>query len=155
MNAELYNFLLHLHSVGRWIVLLLLLIAIFNSLVAGPRPFIKSDARTGLLLVIFTDLMLLIGIAIWFLGSRGYEVIKTNTMSEVMKEPFRFFTVEHTLGMLIAIILIHIGKAQGKKRISDRAKHKRTLLFYVLGLLIILASIPWPFREVGAGSHWY
>ena len=156
MNAELYNFLLHLHSVGRWIVLLLLLIAIFNSLVAGPRPFIKSDARTGLLLVIFTDLMLLIGIAIWFLGSRGYEVIKTNTMSEVMKDPFsRFFTVEHTLGMLIAIILIHIGKAQGKKRISDRAKHKRTLLFYVLALLIILASIPWPFREVGAGSHWY
>jgi L-asparagine transporter-like permease len=57
--------------------------------------------------------------------------------------------------MLIAIILIHIGKAQGKKRISDKAKHKRTLLFYVLALLIILASIPWPFRQVGAGSHWY
>lgn len=156
MNAELYNFLLHLHSVGRWIVLLLLLIAIFNSLVAGPRPFIKSDARTGLLLVIFTDLMLLIGIAIWFLGSRGFNVIRNGNMGDVMKDPFsRFFTVEHTLGMLIAIILIHIGKAQGKKRISDRAKHKRTLLFYVLALLIILASIPWPFREVGAGSHWY
>ena len=57
--------------------------------------------------------------------------------------------------MLIDIILIHIGKAQGKKRISDQAKHKRTLLFYVLALLIILASIPWPFRQVGAGSHWY
>lgn len=156
MNAELYNFLVHLHSVGRWIVLLLLLIAIFNSLVAGPRPFIKSDARTGLLLVIFTDLMLLIGLAIWYFGSRGYNILKGGNMSEVMKDPFsRFFGVEHLAGMLIAIILIHVGKAQGKKQISDKAKHKRTLIFYLLALLIILASIPWPFRQVGAGSHWY
>lgn len=156
MNAELYNFLLHVHSVGRWIVLILLLIAIFKSLVAGTRPFLKSDARTGLLLIIFTDLMLLVGIALWYFGSRGLNVLRSGDMGEVMKDPFsRFFTVEHSLGMLIAIILIHIGKAQGKKRISDRAKHKRTLLFYVLALLIILASIPWPFREIGAGSHWY
>jgi hypothetical protein len=155
MNAELYNFLVHLHSVGRWIVLLLLLIAIFNSLVAGQRPFIKSDARTGTMLVIFTDLMLLIGIALWFLGSRGYNVIKGSNMGEIMKEPtYRFFTMEHTVGMLIAIILIHVGKAQARKRISDSAKHKRTLIFYLLALLIILASIPWPFRQIGAASHW-
>lgn len=156
MNAELYNFLVHLHSVGRWIVLILLLIAIFNSLVAGRRPFIKSDARTGTLLVIFTDLMLLIGIALWFFGSRGYTVLKGNEMGEVMKDPFsRFFTMEHTIGMLVAIILIHVGKAQARKSISDKAKHKRTLIFYLLALLIILASIPWPFRQIGAGSHWY
>lgn len=156
MNAELYNVLLHLHSVGRWIILLLLLIAIFNSLVAGQRPFIRSDARTGLLLVIFTDIMLLIGLALWFFGPRGYNILKGSTMSEVMKDPFnRFFGVEHIAGMVIAVILIHIGKAQGKKRISDKAKHKRTLLFYLLALLIILASIPWPFRQIGASSHWF
>jgi hypothetical protein len=57
--------------------------------------------------------------------------------------------------MLIAIILLHIGKAQGKKRISDKAKHRRTLIFYFLALLIILASIPWPFREIGADRGWY
>ena len=100
--------------------------------------------------------MLLIGLALWFFGSRGFNVIRSGNMGDVMKDPFsRFFTVEHTVGMLLAIILIHIGKAQGKKRISDRAKHKRTLLFYVLALLVILGSIPWPFREVGGGSHWY
>ena len=156
MNAELYNVLLHLHSVGRWIILLLLLIAIFNSLVAGQRPFIRSDARTGLLLVIFTDIMLLIGLALWFFGPRGYNIVRDTAMSEVMKDPSnRFFGVEHIAGMVIAVILIHIGKAQGKKRISDKAKHKRTLLFYLLALLIILASIPWPFRQIGASSHWF
>ena len=157
MNAELYNVLLHLHSVGRWIVLLLLLIAIFNSLVAGDRPFIKSDNRTGLLLTIFADLMLLIGLALWYFGPRGYQAMQNEGgMSEVMKDPYsRFFVVEHFVGMLIAIVLIHIGKAQAKKSIGDRAKHRRTLIFYLLALLIILASIPWPFRQVGAESHWF
>ena len=77
-------------------------------------------------------------------------------MGEVMKDPnSRFFVVEHFAGMLVAIILIHIGKAQAKKRIGDKAKHRRTLIFYLLALLIILASIPWPFRQVGAGSQWF
>lgn len=156
MNTSLYNAMLHAHSIGRWIVLLLLVIAIFNSLVAGSRPFIKSDNRTGLLLTIFADLMLLIGIYLWFVGPKGYNLIKASGMAGVMSDPTsRFFAVEHLTGMLIAIILIHIGKAQAKKRISDRAKHKRTVIFYVLALLIILLSIPWPFRGIGTASGWY
>jgi hypothetical protein len=156
MNEGLYNALLHLHSVGRWIVLILLIIAIFNSMVAGKRPFIRTDARTGLILTIFADIMLLVGIALWFLGPWGYQTIQTRGMGEVMKDATaRFYAVEHTIGMLIAVVLMHIGKAQGKKQLSDRAKHRRTMIFYLLALLIILASIPWPFREVGAGRGWY
>lgn len=156
MDLTLYSVLHHAHSVGRWIVLLLLLFAIVNSLIAGNRPYIRTDNRLGLLLTIFADLMLLIGFALWFMGPWGYKQVQTMGMSEVMKDPTaRFFVVEHLAGMLIAIILIHIGKAQGRKKISDKSKHMRTLLFYFLALLIILASIPWPFREIGAGRGWY
>ena len=155
MSPDIYSFLLHLHSVLRWIVLLLLLVAIFNSLVAGSRPFIRSDARTGSLLTGFADLQLLIGVALYFFGSRGYKIIETQGWTPAMKGPDRFFAVEHFAGMLIAVILLHIGKAQGRKAISDRAKHRRTVLFYLLALLIILISIPWPFRQIGAGSGWY
>jgi hypothetical protein len=157
MNPDLYSFLLHLHSILRWAVLLLLLVAIFNSLVAGSRPFIRSDARTGSILVIFADVQLLLGLALWFFSSRGYKIIQQQGWSAAMKgsEVDRFFAIEHFAGMLIAIILLHIGKAQGRKAISDKAKHRRTLIFYLLALLIILVSIPWPFRQVGAGSHWY
>ena len=77
-------------------------------------------------------------------------------MSAVMKDPgLRFFAVEHLAGMLIAIILIHIGKTQGKKPIGDKAKHRRTMIFYLVALLIILASIPWPFRDLFATRGWY
>ena len=157
MNNELYNVLLHLHSVGRWIVLVLLLIAIFNSAVAGNRPFIKSDNRTGLLLTIFADLMLLIGIALWFMSPRwGYTTIQARGMADVMGDATaRFYVIEHLTGMLIAIILLHIGKAQARKPIGDRAKHRRTLIYYTIALLLILLSIPWPFRSIAAGSGWY
>lgn len=157
MDTSLYNALLHVHSIGRWIVLLLLLFAIINSLIAGNRPYIRTDNRLGLLLTIAADLMLLIGIALWFTSDKwGYSQIKAAGMEAVMKNStLRFFTIEHMIGMLIAIILIHIGKAQGKKRIADKSKHRRTLIFYLLALLIILASVPWPFRELGTASHWF
>lgn len=156
MSADMYSFLLHVHSVGRWIVLLLLLIAIFNSLVAGKRPWIRTDARTGSILVIFADLMFLVGLALWYFGPRGYKYIESMGMKAVMKDSYmRFFAIEHISMMLVAIILIHIGKVQGKKAISDKAKHRRTVIFYLLALIIILISIPWPFRQIGAGSHWY
>ena len=153
---SLYNALLHTHSIGRWIVLLLLVFAILNSLIAGNRPYIRTDNRLGLLLTIAADLMLLIGIYLWFAGNWGYKQIQARGFSEIMKDPTaRFYVVEHLAGMLIAIILIHIGKAQGRKAMSDRAKHRRTMIFYLVALLIILASIPWPFREIGMNRGWY
>ena len=155
LDISLYSAMLHAHSVGRWIVLLLLLFAIINSLLAGNRPYIKSDNRLGLLLTIFADLMLVIGVYLYFAGTLGYKAIQSGA-SAVMKDPYnRFFAVEHLAGMLIAIILIHIGKAQGRRPIGDRAKHRRTMIFYLVALLIILASIPWPFREIFANRGWF
>ncbi len=156
MDTSLYSAMLHTHSIGRWIVLLLLLFAIINSLIAGNRPYIRTDNRLGLLLTIAADLMLLIGIYLYFVGPWGYKLIEENGMGAVMKDPaLRFFAVEHLAGMLIAVVLMHIGKAQGKKAIGDRAKHRRTMIFYLVALLIVLASIPWPFRPGFEGRGWY
>ena|SRR5438270_10446128 len=156
-TTSLYSALLHVHSVGRWVVLLLLVFAILNSLIAGDRPFIRSDARLGTLLTIFADIMLLVGAYLWYVGPKGYKLYQAaGSMAAVMKQPVtRFFVVEHMVGMLIAIILIHIGKAQGRKPIGDRAKHRRSMIFYFVALLIILVTIPWPFRAIGAGNGWY
>ncbi|MES2881935.1 MAG: hypothetical protein V4676_07300 [Bacteroidota bacterium] len=156
MNESMYNILLHVHSAGRWVLLLLLLFAIINSLIAGKRPYLRTDNRLGVILTIVADLMLLVGLVQWFVGEWGYKQIQNRGMKAVMgDDTARFFAIEHFTGMLIAIILIHIGKAQGRKQMSDRAKHRRTLVFYFLALLIILASVPWPFREIGAARGWY
>jgi hypothetical protein len=156
-KMDLYNALLHVHSVGRWILLLILLIAIFRSLAAGNKNFTHSDQRVGLFLTIVADIMLLIGIYLYFVGSWGYKQIEIHGgMGEAMREPTaRFFAVEHLVGMLIAIVLLHIGKAQGKKDLPHHIKHRRTAIYYIIALLVIVASIPWPFREIGAGRGWF
>jgi hypothetical protein len=153
----MYTGLLHLHSILRWVILLLLLIAFFKSLTAGSRPFTGTDRKFGLFAMIACDLTLLIGLYMWIFGETwGLISVKDKGFAEVMKDPVgRFFAVEHIAGMIIAIALVHIGKAYAKKQIPDTVKHKRTALFYGLSLLIMLISIPWPFRAIGAGRGWF
>lgn len=147
--------LLHLHSLLRWVILILLLVAIYKSFIDRNKVFTPGHKKTGLFLMICADVILLIGLYQWITGPWGLKSIQNNGMSVVMKNSaLRFFAVEHFIGMLIAIILIHIGYTYSKKDITDTMKHKRTLLFYGLALLIILISIPWPFRA-GIGRPWF
>lgn len=158
MNDGMYTGLLHLHSFGRYILLLLLLIVFFRSMTAGNRPFTAGDKRLGLFTMTVADIMLLVGLIQWYAGNWGYKQIEAHggSMGELMKDPVpRFFAIEHFAGMIIAIILIHIGRGYAKKNIPDKTKHIRTVVFFGLALLIILISIPWPFRAVGAGRGWF
>lgn len=148
--------LLHLHSLLRWIILILLVVAIFRHLTAGNRIFNAADKKVGLILLICCDLMLLIGFYQWFAGPMGLKNINLLGMKEVMgNSVYRFFAAEHFAGMLIAILLVHVGRSFVKKSIPDKVKHQRTLIFFLLSLLIILVSTPWPFREVGLGRGWF
>ena len=152
----MYQGLLHLHSVLRWIILILLLVALYRSLADRRKPFTEGNRKTGLFLLISADLMLLLGLYQWFTGGLGLKSIQANGMAAVMKnQVLRFYAVEHITAMIIAILLIHVGYSYSKKSIPDDLKHKRALLFYGLALLIILISIPWPFRAVGSGRTWF
>lgn len=152
----MYNVILHLHSGLRWVVLLLILIVVYRSMTAGSRPFNNSDKKYGLFAMIVCDIMLLIGVYQWLAGNWGLSSVQNNGMKDVMhNSTLRFFAIEHPIGMLIAIAMVHIGKSYAKKNLPDTVKHKRTLLFFGLALLIILISLPWPFREAGAGRGWY
>jgi uncharacterized membrane protein YphA (DoxX/SURF4 family) len=67
----------------------------------------------------------------------------------------RFFAMEHALMMIIAWLLVHVGRSMVKRADTDAQKHKRTLVFFGIALLIILAMIPWPFRATGIGRQWF
>jgi hypothetical protein len=147
----MYQGLLHLHNFGRWVVIILLLVAIVRSLsgLGGNKPFTNGDRKTGLFLMIAAHTMLLIGLYQWFAGPWGLHNIQNVGMKEVMKDNvYRFWAVEHITGMLLGIILITIGRGSAKKNISDIAKHRRSFWFYFIAFIIIIATVPWPFREV-------
>lgn len=147
----MYTGLLHLHSTLRWVILILLLVALFRHLsgMNSRRMINNGDRKVDLFLMIAAHITLLIGIYQWIAGEWGLKKIQQLGFGEVMKAaPYRFFAIEHLTGMLIAIILITIGRGK-VKRSSDAAVHKKAFWFFFIALVLILASVPWPFRVAG------
>jgi len=138
--------LLHLHSVLRWIILLLLLICLFQALSKN-----SGLRKTSLWLFISVNLMFLIGL--YQLIAGRYGIIKGLPEGvDLMKDKFyRFFWLEHPLFMIIAIALISIARRKAKA-----LNYTTTFWLLLVALLMILVAVPWPFREiVGEGRHWF
>ena len=135
-----------LHNLIRWAVLLSGVWAIFNAITGliSKRTFSKSDNLSILLFMIFCDIQLLIGISL-FVSNAWFDKVKEG-MGAVMKNNVdRFVIIEHALIMIFAWVLVHVGKTAVKKA-EPHAKHKKMLIFFGIAMLLILASIPWPFR---------
>jgi len=150
------NYTLIIHSVLRWAILLFGVWALVNALsgVFAKRKYGAGDNRTGLLFMIFCDIQLILGLILYFNGM-WFTLLKTNT-KEVMKDGIsRFFAVEHILMMIIAWLLVHIGRSMVKRADTDAQKHKKSLVWFGIAFLIILAMIPWPFRAPGIARAWF
>ena len=140
----MYKGLLDLHSVLRWAILILLLIALLQAF--GKKAGIR---KSSLWLLICGHITLLIGLYQWFAGNLGLKLIQNAGFSAVMKDSAsRFWAIEHITGMLIAIILITI--ARGKAKVLN---YNAAAWLYLIALIIILVTVPWPFRE-GIGRPW-
>jgi hypothetical protein len=147
----MFSVLLQVHSFLRWVILIFLLVSIFQSFIGWirHRELREGDAKLWLLTMISAHTTLLIGLILLFFGRYG---ILSSGLPEgviLMKDTFfRFFWVEHPVGMLVATLLITLGRGVVKKQITDPLKYKRAFWFFLLALVIILATIPWPGREI-------
>lgn len=144
----MYQGFVHLHSLLRWVILILLVVAIIRHLKAfnAKQPVNAGHKKIDLFLMIAAHTTFLIGLIQYFVGSYGYNLIRDAGFGVVMKNSaMRFWAVEHIVGMLIAIVLITIGRGK-VKRGTDYTIHKKALILFVIALVIIVASIPWPFR---------
>jgi hypothetical protein len=143
----MYNGLLHTHNLLRWIILILLLVALYQS-------YSKKAglAKSSLWLMITAHITLVLGLYQYFTSETvGYSIIKRmDGFGNVMKDSFaRFWVAEHFAGMLIAIILITIARGKAKK-----LSYSAAFWFYLTALIVILVSIPWPFRDL-IGRPWF
>jgi len=134
----MYPALLHTHSFLRYFVLILLLIVIVNSFLgfSGRKSFGKNDNILGLSLFSVTHTQLLVGLLLYFVSP--FVVFSSTTMKDPM---LRYWTMEHNVIMLIAIVLITMARITSKKMADPVAKHKRMLIFNSIALLLILMGI--------------
>jgi hypothetical protein len=65
-----------------------------------------------------------------------------------MKDPdLRYFAVEHGAVMLLAVVVVHVGRVLVKRAGSPRTGHLATTLYASVALALIFLRTPWPFLE--------
>jgi hypothetical protein len=146
----LYAVVLLIHSYLRWVVILAGVLA-FGRAVSGSsgrKPWTPADDRAGFWFVTAVDLQMLLGIFLYgFLSPFTRQAF--GDFGAAMKDPTqRFWAVEHIVGMLIGLALVHVGRVRTRRTDSLR-RHKVAAIFFGLALVAILVSIPWPGMPAG------
>lgn len=132
----MYQGILHAHSGLRWILLIALVAALIQAFTSN------GNRKTTVIAMALMHLQVVIGLGLYFFLSP-----KTKHLAIDMKNTVsRFYGMEHFVMMIIAAILVTMANSAIKKGNNNR--HKWLLL---IGLVILLAGIPWPFRIPGAG----
>jgi hypothetical protein len=146
----MYTTLLVLHSWLRWAALITgigaTIMAMRDS--SGPSGSSRLD-RWGMGLVTLLDIQLLLGLLMYLVFSPTMEAIRAN-FGGAMKDPVaRFWAVEHISGMLVAVILVHVGRVLGRKATSPDSKRMKLFVCFGIATVLMLLSIPWPGLRAG------
>jgi hypothetical protein len=137
----MYTNLLYLHNILRWVILLLLLIALLQAIAKS-----RGIRGTSLWLLIAAHITLLLGLYQWSVGELGWKAIQNGGFGVVMKNSSsRFWAIEHPIMMILAIILITAARSRAKT-----LNYRGAGWLLLIALIFILAAVPWPFRDAVA-----
>ncbi|MGV3632189.1 MAG: cytochrome B [Bacteroidota bacterium] len=146
----MYEILVRSHSGLRWVVLILLVYAIVNAMLSRHRgEYLKKDKMINLFAMVFLHVQLLLGLILYFISPKVVFVEGWMKVSQA-----RFFGLEHIAVMALAITLVTIGRRKAENEPVPAKKHSKIMLWYIIGLILIFASIPWPFRKLGV-TTWF
>ncbi|MEI9918622.1 MAG: cytochrome B [Bacteroidota bacterium] len=132
----MYSTILLLHSLVRYAVLIMLVVLIVKSLMGwtSKAAFTAGDNKLSLFTFIFTHTQLLLGLILYFISPFVVFSGERDRMAS-------YWTFEHISMMLIAIVLITVGRSTMKKLPDGPSKHKRLFIFNLIALIIIIGSI--------------
>ena len=141
----MYTYVLGLHNIVRWLVLLAgvtAVILVWRGWLGRGRWTSTEDkatrAFTGLL-----DFQFLIGLSLFAVFSPLTRQAFRDIGAAMSDAPVRYFLVEHPVIMLVAIAAAHIGGAKVKKAGTDAEKFQRASIWFGLSLAALAGFIPW------------
>lgn len=137
----MYSFLLQFHSGLRWLILVVLIIAVLKSIFGlfGGGKYGKFDNISSASYVGMMHLQLLIGLVLYFFLSPF-----TSNFSFNISDPnIRFWSIEHLALMLFAVAAAQIGRSISKKTDDAQVKFRFQSIFFGISLILILLGIPW------------
>ncbi|MBI2835399.1 MAG: hypothetical protein HYX76_13330 [Acidobacteria bacterium] len=142
----MYVLVLTIHSLVRWLVLVLGVVAVGRGLRGwiGRRSWDPQDERASLLLLVALDVQLLLGLLLYLFLS-PFTTLALREMGVAMRNaPLRYWAVEHLTMMLVAVVIVHVARVRIKRAADPTARHRRATVLFAVALILILAAIPWP-----------
>lgn len=117
------DIILTLHSLNRWLIVVVAVIAAIKFLVGWLRKsdFEQLDGRLMMLYTILLDIQLLMGIILLLSG----QLVR--------------YRLEHAITMIIAIVLAHLSRLWRDK--DGPVVFRNNFLAIVVGLLLIVAGV--------------
>lgn len=143
----MYSTILLFHNLNRWAVLVFGLYAITKSILGlvKKREYSSQENMSHALFLGFCHLQLLLGFVLYMVSPK-VDAALAQGFGAAMKDPYnRLIVLEHTLVNVIAIALVQIGRTLSKKATDSMVKHKKSLIFFSIALLLILSRIPWKY----------
>jgi hypothetical protein len=140
----MYDFVLMLHSYWAYFVLIMLVVAVVNAVIGltGNKEYNAKAFRISLFTLIVSHIQFVLGLVLYFVSPRFGEWAERG-MAIMGESSLRLYLVEHPLINIIAVTLITIGYSKHKKKEGSSAKFKTILVFYAIGLVLLLSRIPW------------
>jgi len=122
------NILFHAHSGWRYLVLLVVIVAIVKLLVGlvGKQSWSKFDQILGVATPIVIDIQWLLGIVLWVMAPAAWFAGRGTVNF-----------AEHAGTMTLALIVAHIGWARAKRAGSDSAKFQAAFIGFLLAGIFI------------------
>ncbi|MBT3611803.1 MAG: hypothetical protein HN522_02520 [Flavobacteriales bacterium] len=126
--------LLHLHHYLPYLFFIVLIISIVRAAL-NKIPDVKKDIFLTLTLI-FAHIQLLLGLVLLvnFISIAGVQ------MGEAAN---RFVSIEHPLMMIIAVLLITIGKVKAKKATDNTKGNKTVFSYFIIALVLVVLRTPW------------
>ena len=152
---SIYNVSLFLHSWNRWLILIAGIVVIAAAIkgISSKSAYTPFQRKWSLVFLASLHLQLLIGLVMYFFLS-PVTLLALSDFGAAMKDSvLRFWAVEHAFVNIIAIGLAQTGSILVKRHDSASGKHKRTLIWTGIALLLILAMIP--MGMMGVERPWF
>lgn len=139
----MHPFLSTLHSYNRYLLLAALIFVLIRAYTGWltRKPYEKLDNTASAALLGLTHLQLLLGLVLYAFTSPWTQTAFAD-FGAAMKDPtMRYWAVEHITAMLIAVVLIQLGRTLSKKATDSTDKHKKLAIYTTLATLIIVGTL--------------
>lgn len=132
-----------IHSYNRYLILAALAAVLFLSWKGwmSKSAYGKADNAAGAALLGLCHLQLLVGLIQYGFTSPYTQAAFADFGAAMKNSSMRYFAVEHITGMLIAIVLIQLGRTYSKRKSTDTEKHKTVAIYTTIATVLIVGTL--------------